>query len=133
MEETVDYRIPMLGPPPPEYMMTEVFVPQNDRSFVAVWDSGAKPNLVKLSLYRAHEDVKKKDSTRQRDVPSPLVPHNAEPVKALGLAKMTFIIGGKQFTGDCFVFEDHAIHFPGNYDLLVMAAFMRINMLDLSS
>nr|XP_027216562.1 uncharacterized protein LOC113809228 [Penaeus vannamei] len=75
MEETVDYRIPMLGPPPPEYM-TEVFVPQNDRSFVAVWDSGAKPNLVKLSLYRAHEDVKKKDSTRQRDVPSPLVPHN---------------------------------------------------------
>ncbi|ROT80402.1 retrotransposon protein, putative, Ty3-gypsy subclass [Penaeus vannamei] len=76
MEETVDYRIPMLGPPPPEYMMTEVFVPQNDRSFVAVWDSGAKPNLVKLSLYRAHEDVKKKDSTRQRDVPSPLVPHN---------------------------------------------------------
>jgi len=140
MEETVDYRIPMLGPPPPEYMMTEVFVPQNDRSFVAVWDSGAKPNLVKLSLYRAHEDVKKKDSTRQRDVPSPLVPHNvtvsgildAEPVKALGLAKMTFIIGGKQFTGDCFVFEDHAIHFPGNCDLLIGTAFMRTHKLDLS-
>lgn len=45
---------------------------------------------------------------------------------------MAFIIGGKQFSGACFVFEDHAIYFLGNWDLLIGTAFMRTHKLGFS-
>jgi len=113
-------------------MMTEVKVPNSQKSFTAVWDSGASPTLVKYSMYREQEEVKEKDHKDPRNLPSPLVPREllvsgileGEPVKALGETQMTFEMGGKTISHRCYVFQDEIINFPGDCDVLVGSSLM---------
>jgi len=113
-------------------MMTEVKVPNSQKSFTAVWDSGASPTLVKYSMYREQEEVKEKDHKDPRNLPSPLVPREllvsgileGELVKALGETQMTFEMGGKTISHRCYVFQDEIINFPGDCDVLVGSSLM---------